>query len=1763
MKRSIGPRSMNLENLETRALMSSVRIMPLGDSITSSFGGHASYRFFLYNQLLQAGYDVDFVGSQTLNNGQAPLYSNFDKDNEGHSGWRADEVAANTVAWATANNPDIVLLHVGTNDIGQGQSNDSTAADIGTIIDNLRSVNPNVKILLAQIIPTTGGNVGQYSLLNGLIATLATQKNTAQSPVILVDQFTGFNASTDTFDGNHPNDSGERKMSAKWFAALASVLPAPTPQAVQYLSNLTPTSQSNGWGPFENDRSNNETGATDGHTLNLGGVGYLKGLGVHAASDITYNISGGSYTQFNADIGVDEEVGNAGSVVFQVYVDGNLQYTSPTLTGSSATVPISIPLNGASTLRLVVTNGGNGNTSDHADWANARLTIGQVVPPPIAPTGLAASYNSGTGKVDLSWSDNAGDETGYRIERKTGTGGTYSQIADLPAGSNTYSDNASLVGGTTYYYRVYAYKTGAANSGYSNEPFATVPIPPGTYYLSDLSFVGTPVNGWGPLSRDKSNGEQGATDGKTITLNGVTYSKGLGVHANSDITFALNGQYTEFDSDIGIDDEVGNNGNVIFQVYVDGVLKYTSPTALTGPGATQQVVVPLTAANNTLRLVVNTNGDSDYDHADWANARLIAGVPTPPPNAPTNFTATLNDHVDLTWQDNSDETSFRIERKTGINGVWATLQSVNADQEGAADASTLLPNTTYYYRVIAVKNGLDSIPSNEAFITTPQASQVYVSDLTFTSSTNGWGPISRDKSNGEQGATDGKTITINGQTYAKGLGVHANSDIIINLVGGNYTQFLSDVGLDDEVGTRGSAVFRVYLDGSTTPAFDSGVMSNSSPVQQVNLSLGGISTLRLSVTDGGNGNDSDHADWANAQLLAGALQPVPDAPTNLQANVSGGTVNLTWTDKSSNEIGFRVDRKQGAGGNWGQIASLGANATSYPDATATPGVDYYYRVYAYNSGGPSAFSGEVPATVPVPAQSTVYLSDVSFSGTPVNGWGPVSRDKSNGEQGATDGKTITLNGVTYTKGLGVHADSDVRFALNGLYTEFDSDIGVDDEVGNAGNVIFQVYVDDILKFASTPMTGASATQQVSVPVVGANTLRLVVLANGANTSDHADWASARVIINNAPNNAPSTPVYTEPNFDGKVLNPADVHMEAPNFSDPDGDSHFSSDWEIRLASTNELIWHADNKSGVEKVHIHLGDGVFSGSYAGRTELVPDTDYIMRCRYRDSRNAVSDWGVRLFSTGDRQAITPLYIDDALDAPAPTWVLASNNSAVDLPVGTSLLMGSAGGETLLQISGSSAAGNTVSNPSALTGHVNTRLVLTATSAALNLGQTNLTFTEGTGDQHIIYLPAVNLAIGQSAYFWVGLDGSTYVATSSQTTPNTDTPARVAPIPFTASQSGYVVEQVAGGLQLPTDIAFVPNPGSNPTDVLFYVTELYGTIKAVQRDGAVVNYATNLLNFNPTGAFPGSGEQGVTGIVVDPTTGDVFASMVYSSQPGVEAVPHYPKVVRFHSTDGGHTAATQTIILNMAGETMGQSHIVSNLSIGPDGKLYVHVGDGFDASKGQDLNSFRGKILRVNFDGTAPTDNPFYNAGDGINAKDYVYAYGFRNPFGGAWRDADGKHYEVENGPSNDRLAQVVAGRNYLYNGSDASMNNFAIYNWNPAHAPVNLAFIQNSAFNGSGFPASKLDHLFVTESGPTYATGPQSLGKRIVEFTLDANGNRTSGPTNFVTYSGSGKGTIVGLAAGPDGLYFTELYKDQNATSGIDVGARIFRVKYVGP
>jgi glucose/arabinose dehydrogenase len=524
------------------------------------------------------------------------------------------------------------------------------------------------------------------------------------------------------------------------------------------------------------------------------------------------------------------------------------------------------------------------------------------------------------------------------------------------------------------------------------------------------------------------------------------------------------------------------------------------------------------------------------------------------------------------------------------------------------------------------------------------------------------------------------------------------------------------------------------------------------------------------------------------------------------------------------------------------------------------------------------------------------------------------------------------------------------------------------------------------------------------------------------------FAAALALGGSARAAAPQVAEIMEPGVGAAPLNPEDVHMEAA-YADADGDQHLCTDWEIRSVSPPEPVWQAHCVLGQEKAHIHLGDGSFVNSHAGRSSLLYSSPYELRVRFRDDSGvADEEWSqvaTRGFST--REA--------------------------------------------------GPAGN--------------------------------------------------------------------VTQSWQARP------------------GFVTEVFAAGLQLPVNVAMVPNPGPHPADPLMYVTELYGTVKVITRDGTVRDFASGLLDFNPTGAFPGSGEQGLTGVAVEPASGDLFVSLLYEdeSSPGLPK-PHYPRVVRLHADEEGLAATGQTTVLDLAGEVQGASHQISHLELLPTGELIVHNGDGSRPDTARDLSSFRGKILRMTPLGEPLPDNPFFDSSDGVSAEDYILASGLRNPFGGGFRASDSGYYVVENGPFTDRLLRLVPGTDYRWEGDNAAMSFGAGYNWMPSHAPVNISFVEASRFGGSGFPPDLMGRAYVTESGPTWASGPQELGKRIVEFDLGPDGGVRSGPSPLTEYVGAGKATAVGLAPGPDGLYFTDLYRDTGYSSPIDRGAQILRVRFCG-
>ncbi|MEJ8639235.1 glycoside hydrolase family 97 catalytic domain-containing protein [Streptomyces sp. MS2.AVA.5] len=156
---------------------------------------------------------------------------------------------------------------------------------------------------------------------------------------------------------------------------------------------------------------------------------------------------------------------------------------------------------------------------------------------------------------------------------------------------------------------------------------------------------------------------------------------------------------------------------------------------------------------------------------------------------------------------------------------------------------------------------LRSLRTVRVFVSPPGVD--FVSDLPFATERNGWGPVERDLSNGENSAGDGAPLTIRRATYDKGLGMHAEGEVAVD-IDGAYDRFTAQVGIDDEVSGEGTVVFQVIGDGRVLATTN--VLSRADAAHPIDVDVTGVRRLTLRATDGGDGINFDHADWGDAQL---------------------------------------------------------------------------------------------------------------------------------------------------------------------------------------------------------------------------------------------------------------------------------------------------------------------------------------------------------------------------------------------------------------------------------------------------------------------------------------------------------------------------------------------------------------------------------------------------------------------------------------------------------------------------------------------------------------------------------------------------------------------------------------------------------------------------------------------------------------------------------------------------------------------------------
>jgi glucose/arabinose dehydrogenase len=381
-------------------------------------------------------------------------------------------------------------------------------------------------------------------------------------------------------------------------------------------------------------------------------------------------------------------------------------------------------------------------------------------------------------------------------------------------------------------------------------------------------------------------------------------------------------------------------------------------------------------------------------------------------------------------------------------------------------------------------------------------------------------------------------------------------------------------------------------------------------------------------------------------------------------------------------------------------------------------------------------------------------------------------------------------------------------------------------------------------------------------------------------------------------------------------------------------------------------------------------------------------------------------------------------------------------------------------------------------------------------------------------------------------------TLTATARDAAGNT---ATTAPVTVNVANTNFFQNEVlATGFDLPTNIEFLP-------DARMLVVELAGTIKVLPPP-YLQPEPTPFLQLSNVGSA--GVQQGIYDIVLDPA----FATNHFYYVFYTLGSPNRDRVSRFtaNATNTGTLAGSEFVLYQDPQDASAEHH-GGALNFGNDGKFYFTTGEHFNGADAQSLNNPRGKVHRINKDGTVPTDDPFY---DGAGPHwDSIWAYGLRNPFRAYYDAPTGRLFIGDVGGNDYSTAKEevnlgTAGANYGWPNSEGPCSGQCtspIYSYphNGRDASITGGFV----YHGNQFPAAYQGSYF-------FADYTQNWIRRLA---LDANGNVT-GVFNFEPADGSVDGPygdIVYLTEGPDGaLYYVDLgYSDIGGTFGVSKIRRI--------
>jgi glucose/arabinose dehydrogenase len=331
----------------------------------------------------------------------------------------------------------------------------------------------------------------------------------------------------------------------------------------------------------------------------------------------------------------------------------------------------------------------------------------------------------------------------------------------------------------------------------------------------------------------------------------------------------------------------------------------------------------------------------------------------------------------------------------------------------------------------------------------------------------------------------------------------------------------------------------------------------------------------------------------------------------------------------------------------------------------------------------------------------------------------------------------------------------------------------------------------------------------------------------------------------------------------------------------------------------------------------------------------------------------------------------------------------------------------------------------------------------------------------------------------------------------------------------QPGFTENRIASGISRPTAMAFAP-------DGRLFVCQQTGQLRVI-KDGVLLPTPFLTVTVNS------SGERGLLGVAFDPNfAANGFVYVYYTATtPNI-----HNRVSRFTANGDVAAAGSEVVVLDLNPLSGATNHNGGAVHFGPDGKLYIAVGENATRPNSQTLNNLLGKILRINADGSIPTDNPFYTTAQGVNRA--IWALGLRNPFTFSIHPLSGQMFINDVGASTwEEINEGAAGANYGWPQTEGRTNNPAfkspLYVFGRGNGPfVGCAVTGGAIYHGmpAQFPAEYVGHYFFADfcGGWINRLDPNTLSVTTFASGIDAPVDLLVGPDGSLYYLARGAGSV---------------------------------------